>query len=70
MKNKTIFFRLSETFDRFEIESQLEDKMLGRLIHSDEVEMERAHTSNELSHGATEKSQQNIPALGEQYHTE
>lgn len=66
MKNKNVFLSLSETFDLFEIKSKLENQMLGEF--SDE--MERAHTSNESIWKVAERSQQNIPALGEQYHTE
>ena len=57
-------FRLSETFERFEIKSKLEDEMLGE--SSDEVdETERAHTSNESIREATARSQQNKPELCE-----
>ena len=60
-------FRLSETFDRFEIKSQLRDQMLGE--SSDEVgEMEIPLASNESVREATAISQQNKSEIGEQCH--
>ena len=62
MLNENIFFRLSETFDRFEIRSKLADEMLSE--SSDEVDdTERAYTSNETE--LRERSQQNITKSGE-----
>ena len=64
MLNENIFFRLSETFDRFEIRSKLENEMLGE--SSDEVdETERAHISNQSIWKVAERSQQNITKSGE-----
>ena len=64
-----IFFRLSETFDRFEIESKLADEVLSE--SSDEVDdTESAHTSNQSIRKASARSQPNIShKLGAQYHT-
>ena len=61
-----IFFRLSETFDRFEIKSKLEDQMLDE--SNDKVdEMESAPNPNQSVREATETNQQNISESGEQY---
>ena len=61
------FFRLSETFDRLEFKSQLEDEMLGE-FSGDVDDTERAHTSNQSIRQATARSQQNKSELGGQYH--
>ena len=68
-KNENVFSRLSETFDRFEIELKLGDEMLVK--SSDKVhEMEKARTSNESDWRATARIQPNISKLGEQHLTE
>lgn len=65
--NKSIFSRLSETFDRLEIKSKLEEEMLSE--HSDEID-ETEYTSNESIREVTARSQRNISAeSGEQYHS-
>lgn len=58
--------RLSETFDQFEMKSQLEDGMRCESIDEGEAdEIERAHTFNESIWKATAVNQQNASEFGE-----
>lgn len=63
-----VFYSLSETFDRFEKKSQLEDEMLEE--SGDQVDgIGIAHSFNGPIREVTEKGQRGIPELGEQMHT-